>query len=207
MKAGVKSFRKARQDFLWVGNTPSLDFVNTAIVVQGRPVELLAAPGDLAQWLEFAGLLPAAVAARAATLATRALPGARAYRDNLRQAFARIAAGGRVPAELVDATNELLRRRAAAPQLAREGVRLVLGASWEIRTPPDLLTPVADSFARFITTADASRIRKCSNPECVLFFYDVSKSATRAWCSLDLCGNRLRVAAFRRRQARSASHP
>ncbi|MEV0070883.1 MULTISPECIES: CGNR zinc finger domain-containing protein [unclassified Amycolatopsis] len=34
------------------------------------------------------------------------------------------------------------------------------------------------------------RIRHCANPECVLYFYDVSKNGTRRWCSMSGCGNR-----------------
>jgi predicted RNA-binding Zn ribbon-like protein len=52
-----------------------------------------------------------------------------------------------------------------------------------------------------LTEDDLSRLRKCANPECVLYFYDVSKGGKRRWCSLDICGNKLRMAASRRRHA------
>jgi len=61
--------------------------------------------------------------------------------------------------------------------------------------------PIAESFARLVTEADAGRIRKCKNPDCVLYFHDTSKGGNRAWCSLDLCGNKLRMAASRQRHS------
>jgi len=59
--------------------------------------------------------------------------------------------------------------------------------------------PVAHYAANFFATADYSAIRKCENPTCILFFYDTSKNHSRRWCSMELCGNRSKVAAFRER--------
>ena len=44
-------------------------------------------------------------------------------------------------------------------------------------------------------------MRKCG--ECVLHFYDTSKKGTRRWYSMQLCGNRLKVAAYATRQRES----
>ena len=43
-------------------------------------------------------------------------------------------------------------------------------------------------------------IRECEHPDCVLWFYDRTKSHRRRWCSMALCGNRHKVAEFRKRQ-------
>jgi predicted RNA-binding Zn ribbon-like protein len=43
------------------------------------------------------------------------------------------------------------------------------------------------------------RIRGCANPECVLWFYDVSKNGRRRWCSMEGCGNRAKAARFQER--------
>jgi predicted RNA-binding Zn ribbon-like protein len=71
--------------------------------------------------------------------------------------------------------------------------------SWFVTSQPqDLLAPLAHSVANLFATADRSRVRKCGN--CVLHFYDTSKKGTRQWCSMQLCGNRLKVAAYAARQ-------
>ncbi|TMR94989.1 hypothetical protein EJK15_31085 [Nonomuraea basaltis] len=43
------------------------------------------------------------------------------------------------------------------------------------------------------------RVRKCANPQCVLWFLDVSKNGSRRWCSMEGCGNRAKVGRFNQR--------
>jgi predicted RNA-binding Zn ribbon-like protein len=47
----------------------------------------------------------------------------------------------------------------------------------------------------FLCRYDYNLIKKCENPQCILYFYDTSKNRKRRWCSMNLCGNRLKVAA------------
>jgi predicted RNA-binding Zn ribbon-like protein len=64
----------------------------------------------------------------------------------------------------------------------------------EIPEHEHAFAPLADAFADLLTAAPLSRIRKCNS--CVLHFYDTSKKGTRVWCSMNLCGNRAKVAAY-----------
>jgi predicted RNA-binding Zn ribbon-like protein len=68
--------------------------------------------------------------------------------------------------------------------------------------PEDLFAPLAHSAAMLFAGVDRNRVRKCR--QCVLQFYDRSKKGTRRWCSMRLCGNRLKVAAYAARQRMSA---
>ena len=70
--------------------------------------------------------------------------------------------------------------------------------------PEDLFAPLAYSAATLFADAERSRVRKCKCQICVLHFFDTSKKGTRRWCSMRLCGNRLKVAAYtaRHRQQR-----
>jgi predicted RNA-binding Zn ribbon-like protein len=47
--------------------------------------------------------------------------------------------------------------------------------------------------------ADPSLVKKCENAACVLFFYDTTKNHSRRWCSMRVCGNRMKVAAHYQR--------
>src|SRR5690348_11999527 len=38
-----------------------------------------------------------------------------------------------------------------------------------------------------------NRIRTCANHDCVLWFYDGSRSGKRQWCSMATCGNRAKA--------------
>ena len=65
---------------------------------------------------------------------------------------------------------------------------------FEPEFPEDAFAPIADAIADLVTNADWPRIRKCKS--CVVHFYDTSKKGTRLWCSMNICGNRSKVAAF-----------
>jgi len=62
-----------------------------------------------------------------------------------------------------------------------------------------LLAAIARSGAELIAEGAKSGLQQCSNPRCQLLFYDDSKTHRRRWCSMALCGNRSKVAAFARR--------
>jgi predicted RNA-binding Zn ribbon-like protein len=73
------------------------------------------------------------------------------------------------------------------------------------RTPEEILAPLAEAAADFLTTANFDLVRPCESEDCVLWFYDQTKSHRRRWCSMATCGNRHKVAAFRKRQASLAN--
>jgi predicted RNA-binding Zn ribbon-like protein len=60
--------------------------------------------------------------------------------------------------------------------------------------PEDLFAPIAHRAAMLFANLDHHRVRK--RGQCVLHFYDSSKKGTRRWCSMQLCGNRRKVAAY-----------
>ena len=62
-----------------------------------------------------------------------------------------------------------------------------------------LLAAIARSGAELIAEGAKSGLQRCSNPRCRLLFYDHSRTHRRRWCSMALCGNRSKVAAFARR--------
>jgi len=74
---------------------------------------------------------------------------------------------------------------------------------FERRHPEDLFAPLAHGVAALFANVDRRRVRKCN--QCVLHFHDTSKKGTRRWCSMQLCGNRLKVAAYAAR--RRLRHP
>jgi predicted RNA-binding Zn ribbon-like protein len=43
-------------------------------------------------------------------------------------------------------------------------------------------------------------VRQCEGEGCALLFVDISRAQDRRWCSMSGCGNKAKVAEFRRRQ-------
>ena len=164
--------------FLFVANDPSLDLVNTEVVLSGVRTDLLESFGDLTQWFEQANLASPAEMHRLAKVwadtpeARAALQAARALRSALRNAVERVARIGRVPSDLASVLGKELQH----PRLATE----VMQSQGKLRTKPrwvleKLLVPVAHYAASFFAAADYSAVRKCEDPNCILFFYDTSR--------------------------------
>ncbi len=192
-------------NFLFVANDPSLDFINTEVLLAGVRTDLLQSFGDLARWLEQMNLVSVAEMQRFANVwtdtsdANATLQAARALRSVLRNAVERVARSGRIPSDLATALTKELQHPRLATEVVHSQGRLKTKPHWILEKPRDLLVPVAHHAANFFATADYSAIRKCENPTCILFFYDTSKNHSRRWCSMELCGNRSKVAAFRER--------
>jgi len=62
-----------------------------------------------------------------------------------------------------------------------------------------LLAAIARSGAELISDRSIQNLKQCANPDCRILFCDDSRTRRRRWCSMALCGNRSKVAAFARR--------
>jgi predicted RNA-binding Zn ribbon-like protein len=53
------------------------------------------------------------------------------------------------------------------------------------------------------------RLKVCPNDACQWAFYDRSKNRSGKWCTMEVCGNRMKARTFRQRQAsrKGVSHP
>jgi predicted RNA-binding Zn ribbon-like protein len=190
---------KSNSDFLWLGNWPAIDFVNTEIVgAEGRR-DLLTSGGDLVEWLDKSGLVRRARIP--SEISGTGLEAARELRKLLRNGLDDLVGDGRLRRPVLNAVNRCLQGDTLAFVLERRADQFRLRPEWLLRKPEDLCAPIALSYAKLLAEGDPARIRRCGNPSCILYFYDTSKSGTRSWCSLSLCGNRLRAAAFRQRQS------
>ena len=65
----------------------------------------------------------------------------------------------------------------------------------------ELAAAVESAAAELLASGNFSLIRRCESESCVLWFYDRTKSHQRRWCSMASCGNRHKVAAFRKRRS------
>jgi len=202
-KNGDPAISDWKDGFIFVGNQLPLDFLNTRPIQDGEPQELLNDFKALLRWFRAAHL----VSSREFTSlqqwegsprAQRILEEIRGLREELRKEILRWEVGGKIHHATIEKLNSLL---AAHPMLAKvvesdAGTRV--DQYFEARLPEDLYAPVAYSAAKLFAEAERNRVRKCGN--CVLHFLDTSRKGTRRWCSMQLCGNRLKVAAYARRQ-------
>jgi predicted RNA-binding Zn ribbon-like protein len=106
--------------------------------------------------------------------------------------------------DTLKAVNEELARCGCAQKLEQNGDGYRTKTAFAIDAPRDVLMPIAHSLAEIITSAPRDRLKQCREPRCSCYFIDTSKNATRAWCSMQRCGNRQKVAKYYRRERERA---
>lgn len=194
----------SKDGFLFVGNQLALDFLNTRPVQDGEPMELLPDFKALLRWFQAAELITARQAADLmepwgeSDRALRALQAAREFREILRKEVLAWELGAPVHRSTIEELNRLMAAHPMRTRLKPTRSGLVKELCFSPQEPEDLQAPLAHSAAGLFSEARRDRVRKCG--ECVLHFYDTSKKGTRRWCSMRLCGNRFKVAAYAARQ-------
>lgn len=177
-----------------VGDHLALDLLNTEARNQGHAVDFWTSSESVYRWLVRQGV--AASEAREEFPADLLARG-RALRAAVREAIAARKAGGPVA---VDVLNDYLQAYLTSPRLQRDDA----GAMALVRVPrgdamASLLGPVAEAAAELLAEGDFALVRQCEHPDCILWFYDRTKSHKRRWCSMAQCGNRQKAAKFRQR--------
>jgi len=190
--------------FLFVGNHLALDFLNTRPVLAEGPTELLPDVDALVRWLVALGLL---TRENAKDLARkwRDTPQAAAFlrdllkfRERLRAVVIRQEAGLSVSDTFIAELNSLLKRYPSVIVLRRNGNEVGLEAAFKPKKPNDLWVPIANAVADLLSDKSLERVRKCEG--CIVHFLDTSKKGSRRWCSMNICGNKIKVAAYQQRK-------
>jgi predicted RNA-binding Zn ribbon-like protein len=172
------------------------DFVNSREL---RPaVEGLGTPQDLSAWLGAHGVLEPGAPVTAAELAE-----ATRVREALRDLLA-AKVGLDVDVDAAKAEIDAAARRAGLelrfdPTCPRVeptvgGVRGAIGR---------ILVEVYDEMV----DGTWERMKACKADDCRWAFLDTSKNKSRAWCSMESCGNRAKVNAYRQRHQHYPAHP
>lgn len=180
-----------QRSFIFRAGVVILDFLNTEIASGGLPADLLSCPADLDDWLVEAKLSPRRSAMQASA---RALLEVKGLRRKLRALFLRLAAGHVATSRDLEPINAALRKASGRLVLESMGGKPRLRFVSEPGRAGDPLLLIARAAAEFLAEADVSLIRSCGGPDCILLFYDTTKSHTRRWCSMAACGNRSKAA-------------
>ncbi|MDX3243542.1 CGNR zinc finger domain-containing protein [Streptomyces sp. ME18-1-4] len=193
--------------WIWDGGRVCLDFTNTLRYRwRTAPQETLRNPGDLALWLQQAGLLTPGIPdpGAAAVLAS-----GRRLRETVDRAVLAVA-GNRLP--LSGDITMLNRSAARAPrpalQIAVTDGRLEPAGTASIATDASAaLALIAQDAVDLLLSAEIRRVRVCGADECALRFVDRSPARNRRWCSMSRCGNRTKVRLHQARARRSEHTP
>jgi predicted RNA-binding Zn ribbon-like protein len=204
VKTTTESGPDWRDGFIFLGNQLALDLLNTRPVRNDEALELLPNFQALLRWFEAAGVLTSRNAAAMrqrwskSVRARRTLENVLCLREKLRKEVLAWEAGATVHGSTIDELNQLMAEHPARAKVKARGGALSRELWFQMEEPENLLGPLAYGAATLFTEIDRDRVRKCG--QCVLHFQDTSKKGTRRWCSMRLCGNRLKVAAYAARR-------
>ena len=182
---------------LFVAGHPALDFLNTRMRVNHVLVDFFESDQDVLAWLKQAGLpLPAAGTKIEPSSLLRS---ARKLREHIRLLVERRKAGQRADPSVL---NHFLAASQSHPRLLwNKPNSLKIDRVRRQDTSESILAPVAESAADLLANGDFELVKRCEDGTCVLWFSDQTKSHHRRWCSMASCGNRHKVAAYRKRRS------
>jgi predicted RNA-binding Zn ribbon-like protein len=203
MPSAITKSRPDRPEFVFVGEHPAVDFANTVVVSNGDLEDLLASWSDLVGWLSRTGLSTDPSLDIPASRSREALKKVLELREAWKEQLAQIIAGNKVSEKFLERLSRLLEGEIFRETLHRDGVKgfsLVRSVS-QLEGEKLALAIFARRIALFLVEANLSYLRRCANTtSCALYFYDTTKNHRRQWCSVASCGNRHKVAQFRKRQ-------
>ena len=180
----------------------ALAFVNTLFVENGAEIDGLSSPKDVERWYRRV----APTHSRAPVLDSRAALGLgrlRALRSTLRSALEHHVRGQATDAD-ARSLQGTLGAALLAPVFGLADGHVIVEAAPQTGTFVDrLMRDIGDSFVTLLNDTVPERIKRCGGEDCVLFFVDRSKAASRAWCSMRTCGNRHKAAVHYRRRQRT----
>jgi predicted RNA-binding Zn ribbon-like protein len=147
-----------------------LALLNSTPVVDGVPTDRLADSAAARAWLASIGGLGSDAELR------RVL--------EVRQALQAVVRGQQPAGVLAPALRDVAR----VPAMADGRI------TWTLSVPPERELAVRavlawDALARY----NPGRLRPCANDECRLFLIDHSKANAARWCSMAICGNRMKA--------------
>lgn len=177
-------------DFLFIAGDPALDFVNTEIVWEGQPVDLLDEPQALARWLTEAKL----ARTREVRVTPEVLAEAKRIRAALREIAGSLADGKPLRRPALALLDGQLRRAPGSLALRFDEGKFSVEFEPDAKRADDPRFLLARAAATFLASVDPARIRRCEGTNCILFFIDTTRSRTRRWCSMAACGNRMKAA-------------
>jgi predicted RNA-binding Zn ribbon-like protein len=204
MPVASKVSEEWRDGFLFVGNHLALDFLNTRPILAEGLKELLPDVDALARWLVASDVLTPQKG-RILSRKWRDMPQASVFlrqllkfRERLRTVVIRQEAGLSLSESFIAELNSVLEHHPSVIALHRKGKKLELEAGSEPEKPDDVWAPIAIAVAELLSDVPPGRLRKCEG--CVVHFLDTSKKGSRRWCSMNICGNKIKVAAYQKRK-------
>jgi predicted RNA-binding Zn ribbon-like protein len=181
-----------------IGGALCLDFANTLYGHTDAIHEYMFDYRDLVLWSRHAGVLSAQ---RAGVLLSKGeqVPAeseavfhpAIQLRETIYRIFSSLAHDAAPPEDDLIQLHQVWLENQSHRRLEQTGDGFELG--WEDSDALDsMLWPITRSAVELLTSDDLKRVKQCGR--CDWLFVDRSRNRSRRWCSMDACGNRIKMA-------------
>lgn len=168
----------------------SLDLVNTEIVKRGVRHDLLVTESDWEHWFKVMQDSNSLYAYQfeEKRILSHGLPALKELRAFLREGFEQIADGKQLDEKWISHLEDLNKQ---APLSFRfiTGMLLPVPVGSAVDA---ILSLIAFDTLQLLARGEKLHLHRCANPDCVLLFIDTT--GRRKWCSMNICGNRTKVA-------------
>ena len=178
---------------LFIAGRVSLDLAQSGGEGEYAELERLRKPDELARWL-----LMSELELELAEVSATDLQQARDLRRAIWQAANQLRKGELPRIDDIAVINAVASQGALVPLYKVENGSM----EWQQPTSAKaaLATIARDAIELFAHQQDTP-IQQCQAHDCMLLFVDASRSGKRRWCAMERCGNRAKVAKFRRKKA------
>jgi predicted RNA-binding Zn ribbon-like protein len=181
-------------DFRFRSGRLCLDFMATVGDREHMAFDRWRVTEDLGRWCVEAGLV-----SKAGRVSDGQIARARELRETLFRLFTAALTGAKPSPADLGHVNEAARNPAFIPQLTAFG----RPHDWVTDSPYEaVLATVARDAIDVLSAPALERVRKCADAHCSILFLDTSRPGKRRWCSMNGCGNKVKKAAYRKRQRR-----
>jgi predicted RNA-binding Zn ribbon-like protein len=197
-----------------VGGWLCLDFINT-VSTRSQAVrrEYLDSYAELLAWGRHAGILTASEVHALRETANRhpesAVAGhqlAIGLRETIYCIFSAIAWGQEPAKADLDSLNRMLHTALSRLEVARSTDGFEWTWALDSGDLTRLLWPIVRSAAELLISPSLGRVRRCAREGCDWLFVDSSKNASRRWCSMTMCGSRVKAQHYYQRKKRGSEN-
>lgn len=199
---------RSEPGYVWdfCGGHLAIDFTNTVGNRGAVREEHFNLYADVVAWAESRGVLGRAAAqclrreaARDPSAARTALGFVLELREAVYGLIATAAAGRKPTAGDLAVFNRRAGASFSGAHLAPQRDRLAMSfadhAGPSLEAP--ILAPITRAAIDLLTSELVQRVRVCGDDACAWLFVDTTRSGTRRWCDMKICGNRNKVRRFR----------
>ena len=178
-------------NFVFIGGAISVDFSNTIKIIEGVKTDLLQTPSSLHRWTQELEM----------DIPYETLEGNFEHFKNLRNiihnCFQEFAYKRIISPLNLNKFNQFVQQFGIYPHIQPGSPTFPFLSFESKQIVSPLLHTIIKSFLDVITDENTlDRLRPCENDHCVLLFVDKSKNKTRRWCSMTICGNKIKASRF-----------